>query len=118
MKRPVAIWLVVLLLAVSGVYTLWGVATLRRWEFAPVGVLSLLGSGGLVRGRRWSQPVVHLVAAFAVIGWGYGVWRVAAAGWPSTDVMRTIFSLLPGACWVVGWSGSSLLVFRYFRSRH
>ncbi len=119
MKRSVSIWFVALLLVIWGGYTLWTVATLRRWDFAPAGALAPpLGCGGLLRDQPWSGPVVHLLTVLAIGRWSYAVWRVAYLGWPYSDVLSTSVSLVPGIVFVAAWVGSSFVVSRHFRIRN
>ncbi len=116
MKRPGSIWLVASVLAAHGAYAVWVATLFRHWAPAAGGGLTLVAAVALLSGRRWSRFLVYLVALLAVWSWGYSVWIVARAGWPFPGLTRTVMALAPGALLSVVYLGSSVVVFRHFRS--
>jgi len=102
-------------LALWGGSAVW--ATLRGWHWttAALGIIALLTAGGLLLLKAWAQYLAYVFAAGLSLTWVFGVWRIALQGWPYSDVLRTVLSLVPGTLLLLICAGGSYVVHRQYR---
>jgi hypothetical protein len=108
------ITLIAVTMGACSAYIIWQGFTTPSWGVIPSGVLGLLTAAGLVRGRRWAEPL-----AYAFYWLAAGSWAAAAAA-SVIATTRRIHPLewLPGALLLLLSVGSCVVVFRRFHPRH
>jgi hypothetical protein len=104
-------------LALWGGWAIWASLHGYHWITAGLGGIALLTAGGLVALKIWAKYLAYLFAAGLALSWVYGVWQVAAHGWPYSDALHTAVSLIPGAFLLLLCAGGSYVVHRQYRGR-
>jgi hypothetical protein len=114
MKKPVSIWMVIVLISVFGLYSVIYAfghhAVLLIWS-----VLSFAAVYGLFKNRPWSQFIVYVLAAVIIFAWSYSLIYSFDYGWQDEDTGKMIISLIPGVVIVILTLASCIVVFRHFR---
>ena len=95
MRRNVARWLLVVVLAGYGAHMAWLAVTANVW-FSLWAVACLGGAGGVALFKPWGRYFVYLVATCTALGWLAVVASLAVNGWPYRGMSRTVMSLVPG----------------------
>jgi hypothetical protein len=107
------ITLIAVTIAVYSIYMLWRGVADPLWASIPFAVLGLVTAAGLVRGRRWAEPLTY---AFAWLATGSWIALAAAAVLSATRPISAL-EYLPGALLLVFCAGASVVVFRHFHPR-
>jgi hypothetical protein len=114
MKKPVSIWMVIVLISVFGlysaIYAFGHNSVLLIWS-----VLSFVTVYGLLQNKSWSQFLVYVLAAVIIFAWSYSLIYSFDYGWQDEDTGKMIISLLPGIVIVIVTLASCIVVFRHFR---
>lgn len=104
-------------LALWGAWALWVSLPGAHWITATLGGIALLAAAGLLRLQDWAKFFAYLFAAAVILGWIYAVWRVAQRGWPYSDWLTTILSLVPGVLLITLCAGGAWIVHRQYVRR-
>jgi hypothetical protein len=67
-----------------------------HWTTTGLGVLALLTAGGLLLLKVWAEYLAYVFAAGLSLSWVYAVWQVSLRGWPYSESLGTVLSLVPG----------------------
>jgi hypothetical protein len=84
------------------------------WITAAFGGLALLTAAGLLRLQGWAKLLAYLFAAALTLSWIYAVWQVVRRGWPYSDWLATILSLVPGVLLLMLCAGGAWIVHRQY----
>jgi len=113
MKKPVSIWMVIILISIFGLYsTIYALGhnvVLLIWT-----ALSFSAIYGLLKDKSWSQFLVYLLAVVIIFAWSYSLIYSFDYGWQDENTGRMILSLLPGIVIVILTLASCIVVFRHF----
>ena len=115
MRATATMLLAVVPLALWGGWAVW--ATLQGWHWitAGLGIVALLTASGLLLLKVWAKYLAYVYAAGLSVSWVYAVWHVALQGWPYSDPLRTVLSLIPGTFLLLICAGGSYVVHRQYR---
>ena len=105
------ITLIAVMIAVYSVNGVWRSVTEASWATIPASVFGLVTAVGLVRGRRWAEPLAH-----AFLWMAAGVWIVVVAAGAVTRRPAPL-ELVPGVLFLIICAGSSVVVFRHYHPR-
>jgi hypothetical protein len=101
-----------------GAYVLSAIYVQPHWFGVAVAAASFAAGVGLWLCKPWSQYFVYVVSFVTAGQWLWAAIRYySRMGWPSENAAGHVVALIPGLCIVALASGSSILVFRYFRGR-
>jgi hypothetical protein len=103
----------IILILVAGWQWLFGSADPQTW--LPVWAVCLMLALGLLLRRLWVQHVLLGIAASSSVAWLATVIAIAWKGWPYSDLLHSVVSLIPGIVWIGGQWGLFLLIQRAFR---
>lgn len=109
------------MLLAAGPLTLWGGWALwvsmshGQWIAGVLGGIAVVTAGALLLLKAWARPLAYLFAAWLVLGWFYAVGQVISRGWPYTDWLQTVLSLVPGALFLIACAGGSWVVHKQYR---
>jgi hypothetical protein len=94
--------MVVILLAVYGLYGLAHLVGINAWWVAVFPVVTLVAAAGVALGKRWARYLVYVLSLVWVAQWSYYVWLAVNSGYfRSSGVELSILSLLPGAAFLL-----------------
>lgn len=115
MKKPVSIWMVIILISAFGIYSaiyaLGHNIVLFIWT-----ILSFSAVYGLFNKKSWSQFPVYVLSAVVIVAWSYSLIHSFDYGWMDEDIGIIILSLLPGIIIVILALASCVIVYRHFRN--
>jgi hypothetical protein len=101
------------MITIYSVYIVWRGFAEPTWGTIPSGVFGLVTAAGLVRGRRWAEPLTYAFLWLAAGSWiGLAAAAVVAATRPIS-----VLEYLPGALLLLLCAGSCLVVLRHFHPR-
>lgn len=103
------------LLLVAGYFAWWAVSYVQLWCLLPAAVALVTGIG-LFHRKRWSQYLWFAIALSASAFWLISIVRIALSGWPFSDILESIISLLPGLSLLALCAGGSIAVYKHFGS--
>lgn len=103
------------LLLFVGYFAWWAVSYVQLFWLLPAAVSLVTGIGLFLR-RRWSQYLCFAIALSASVFWLVSVVRIALSGWPYSDILGSIISLIPGLSLLALCVGASIAVYKHFRS--
>lgn len=105
----------------SGPLALWGVWVLStsvphgEWRTGVLGGVALVTAGGLLLLKIWARPLAYLIAAALMFNWFHAVAQVISRGWPYSDWLRTVLSLLPGVLFIIVCASGAWVVHTQYR---
>jgi hypothetical protein len=103
----------IILAVAASMHWLPGSGDPQTW--LPIWAVCVMLALGLVLRRLWVQHVLLGIAAVFSVAWTAMVVAIAWKGWPYSDLLRSIMSLIPGLAAIAFSWGMFLLVRRAFR---
>lgn len=88
-----------------------------HWTTTGLGVLALLTAGGLLLLKVWAEYLAYVFAAGLSLSWVYVVWQVSLRGWPYSEGLGTVLSLVPGTFLLFVCAEGSYVIHRQYRRR-
>jgi hypothetical protein len=101
-------------LALWGVWAVWVSVHSGQWLLGVCGGLALVTAGGLLVLQTWARPLAYLFAAGLLVSWFYAVGQVVSRGWPYSDWLRTVLSLVPGVLFLIVCAGGAWVVHKQY----
>lgn len=115
MKKPVSIWIAIVLISIFGLYSAWYALGHNAFLFIWT-VLSFTAVYGLFNNKSWSQYLVYTLAAAIIFKWLYTLFSFQYRWLDEYPEIKIIF-LLTGLFFVILALASCIIVFRYFRKQ-
>ena len=102
-------------LAAWGLWALWVATQGRYWVTGLLGAAAIAVAFGLQRLQQWAKYAAYLFATTFVVTWVYALWLSIARGlWPYANPVRSVLSLIPGACFLAVCLGGVYVVHRQY----
>jgi len=103
---------VIIFLLLVAAYFCWFAVEYSAYIWIAAASLPTLCGIGLARGRRWAGYLWYLLAMGVSAWWLITIAGMALRGWPGSDVVETVDSLIPGLLLLAVAIGGSIAVRR------
>jgi hypothetical protein len=104
-------------LVLVAAYLVWWSVVHDHLPWLAGAALMVVAAVGLWMGKNWAEYLWHGIAAATVVLWVVMVVRVALSGWPYSDPLSSVISLIPGLLLVLICISGSIVVRRQYGRR-